>query len=795
MAGQQLRRVAVGAGVLVAGVGGVVLAGWMLDLPRLRGPIPSAIEMKANSAVGFVLAGGALCLLAREHLDPRLRTATRAAATAVAVIGAVSLAEYLLGRNLGVDELLFHDSPESAADPTVYPGRLAPQTALAFTSLGFALPALDGGRRVRIAAEAAVVVSSAVALSALLGYLYGAGHVNAVGTSHPIAPHTAVTILVLGAGALLARPDRGMIALLRAPGPGSLLARRLLPVVLLAVPAVGWLRVLGQHAGLYDTHTGSALFVIVVLAVLSAGVLATARRLNRADRKRREDEELINAVVDNAPSVIHVTDADGRLRLVNHRFAELIGRPRAEIVGRTWAEILDPDLLKLAIASHHDVLRRNAPLEIESVKDVDGTEHTFRTIEFPLRDQSGRAVAVGAIATDVTERKLAEQAIREAMEEAQRANLAKSEFLSRMSHELRTPLAAIIGFGQLLEMGELTERQATAVRQILKGGGHLLDLINELLDISRIESGNLTISIEPVSVQRAIAEVLPMVEPLAAARGVSIAAKVGDADSRWVLADMQRLKQVLLNLLTNAIKYNREGGAVTVALEQVASREHIVVTDTGEGIPPDALERVFAPFERLHPEDEGIEGTGLGLALSRGLVEAMGGEIRVESEPGAGSSFSVVLDASVVPGYYGAVSPVRAEGLTSLPPCKILYIEDNPANLKLVEGILEHFPGVTLVSAMQGGLGVELALEHVPDLVLLDLNLPDIPGVAVLHRLLRHPSTASIPVVVLSADATHERIQQLLDSGARAYLTKPLEVDEFLRTLADAMSASQPVAS
>ena len=779
------------AAALVGAIGVVVLAGWLLGVERLRGPIPGLIEMKPNTALGFVLLGAALWILRDEHAGRRRKRVAHACAAVALVIGLLALAEYVLGRGLGIDELLFSDPPESTSDPTVHPGRLAPQTAIGFVMAGAALLALDSRHRLWGVGETLTLFPAAIAFFAVLGYVYAQGNFKAVAAFSPIAVHTAVALMLLCAGIALARPERGIAGVLRAEGPGSNLARVLLPIVLVALPLMGWLGVRGQHAGLYDSETGAALSIAVFVALLSAGIGATARQLNRSDRARRETGALLGALIDHAPSVIYVRDTEGRYKLVNHGFERLVGLRATDMYGRTGHELFPED-------RHHErdtdleVIRTNTPLHLELEMPVDGDQRTFMCVKFPLRDTSDRVAGVGGIANDITERKRAEQEMARARGEAERANQAKSEFLSRMSHELRTPLAAIMGFGQLLEMGALTGRQATAVSHILKGGNHLLDLINELLDISRIESGKLTTSIEPVSLRRAFSDVLPMVEPLAAARGISIDADVDEVETRWVLADTQRLKQVLLNLLSNAVKYNRDGGSVKVTFRHADSREHILVADTGPGIPDHDLGRLFIPFERLHPE-EGIEGTGLGLALSKGLAEAMGGEIRVESEPGRGSTFSLVLESSVGPGYHKARASSEEPDLPEIPSCTILYVEDNPANLKLVESVLEHFPSVTLLSAMQGVLGVELAIQHVPDLVLLDLNLPDISGLTVLHRLIRHPRTADIPIVVLSADATRERVQQLLDTGARAYLTKPLDVGEFLPTVAKTVRTSQPV--
>jgi signal transduction histidine kinase/ActR/RegA family two-component response regulator len=373
---------------------------------------------------------------------------------------------------------------------------------------------------------------------------------------------------------------------------------------------------------------------------------------------------------------------------------------------------------------------------------------------------------------------------REARETAEKASRAKSEFLSRMSHELRTPLNAILGFGQLLELDDLTERQRENVKYILKGGGHLLELINEVLELARIEAGQLALSPEPVALTETVNETIALIQPLARAQGISLNTELGCLGAEvHVHADRQRLKQILLNLLSNAIKYNRPHGRVEVSAANVApGRLRISVADTGIGIDPDHLARVFEPFDRLGAESGEVEGTGLGLALSKRLIEAMGGSIAFDSEPGAGSTFSLDLALADPPGLGENRPHVVDEDLVDTPAGErrlVLYIEDNLSNVTLVERILELQPGLELLPAMQGRLGLDLAREHRPALIMLDLHLPDMGGDEVLRRLRSEPETSEIPVVVLSADASKRQIQRLLDLGASDYLTKPLAVQRF----------------
>ncbi|HYS17598.1 MAG TPA: ATP-binding protein [Candidatus Binatia bacterium] len=376
------------------------------------------------------------------------------------------------------------------------------------------------------------------------------------------------------------------------------------------------------------------------------------------------------------------------------------------------------------------------------------------------------------------------QRAQQAEEAAAAANRAKSEFLSRMSHELRTPLNGILGFAQLLELDAQNPEQREGVDHILRGGRHLLALINEVLDIARIEAGKLSISLEPVPAGDVVNSALDLVRPQAASRGIRLPAAIACDDH--VMADRQRLQQVLLNLLSNAVKYNREGGAVSVSCDVgPAGRFRLTVADTGAGIAPERMHRLFTPFDRLDAPETTVEGTGLGLALSKGLVELMGGSLSAESACGHGSRFTVELPIAESPTRrLERASPASAaEADTPGARGTVLYIEDNVSNLRLVERIVTRRPGVTLLSAMQGRRGLELAQAHHPDLIVLDLHLPDMAGQDVLAQLRAGPGTREIPVVILSADATPSQVSRVLQQGAHAYLTKPLVVAQFLAVL------------
>jgi PAS domain S-box-containing protein len=416
-----------------------------------------------------------------------------------------------------------------------------------------------------------------------------------------------------------------------------------------------------------------------------------------------------------------------------------------------------------------------------------GEVHALHTRADVILDDLGKVIRLIGTSQDITQRKLADIELRAAKATAERANRAKSEFLSRMSHELRTPLNAILGFGQLLERQNPTETQRTRVGHITAAGRHLLKLVNEVLDISKIEAGSLQLSLEPVSVADALEEALNLLRPRAAERAIEIVAPVPMDATAHVLADPQRFKQVLLNLLSNAVKYTPIKGEVAISYSCSGKDTfRIVVSDTGSGIPGEKLARLFTPFDRLGAEQSNVEGTGLGLALSQRLMHAMGGSITATSTLGAGSTFCVELPCAE--SLSDCISPPKSNAFerqhtSGADKRTILYIEDNLSNLTLVEEILDEQPDIEVLSAMQGRLGLDLARKYLPDLILLDLHLPDLPGWDVLTQLQDAEATRHIPVIVISADATARQIERLMAAGARDYLTKPFDVSKFFRVV------------
>jgi PAS domain S-box-containing protein len=383
------------------------------------------------------------------------------------------------------------------------------------------------------------------------------------------------------------------------------------------------------------------------------------------------------------------------------------------------------------------------------------------------------------------------QALLAAKEEAEKANSAKSDFLSRVSHELRTPLNAILGFAQLLDMRSPTGYQREAIGQIIKGGQHLLSLVDQLLELSAIEAGTFPLVLEVQPIQAAIDEVVDVLSPLADAANVQVVHEFGE--ELYVRADRQRFQQVLMNLISNAIKYNRPQGEVRIRAIAEPATIRVEVMDNGVGIAAEDESRLFLPFSRLGPKAGDVQGVGLGLSICRSLVNAMQGLIEYSSRaPDRGSVFTVTLQRVFEDSNHERLEGEAPCAVTFSGPCKVLLIEDNLSNVSLIESLIGERASATLLVAMQGRLGLDLAREHRPDVVLLDLHLPDLSGFEVLAELRKCPETANSPVIVISADAMEKHVQACMELGAFAFLTKPFRLLEFVETLDAALRAADP---
>ena len=522
------------------------------------------------------------------------------------------------------------------------------------------------------------------------------------------------------------------------------------------------------------------------LVIANSALAAQSAVSKKMEAARRQSEERLRALVQSMDEIVFEFDEDGTYLNIWSENEKLLARPKSELLGRRISDVLGEEVAAPFVQLFRSVMAERRAEGMVYELDVRSGHLWFLARVSPVLSADGTCHTVCMLSREITEQKRVEQELRKTKEEAERANAAKSEFLSRMSHELRTPLNAIIGFAQLADLDAKTADEHENVEQILRASTHLLQLINEVLDISRIEAGHIPVFLKPVPLQIAAKEALDLVGPLAAEKNVRLEQF---SCNYYVNADGQRLQQVLLNLLSNAIKYNKPGGQVTLSCcERSRDALRIEVRDTGIGIEDYEIPQLFQPFQRLTATAETIEGVGLGLVICQRLVRSMGGTMGVKSEPGMGSTFwfelplvlsmpDTAIEETFAPPLSEEKPSVLAEDKT------LLYIEDNLSNLKLIERILLQRPGVRMITAQQGSMGLELARQHQPDLVLLDLHLPDMNGDQVLIWLRSEPRTTNIPVVVISADAIGSEIKRLKELGACAYITKPFEVPHFLQVL------------
>lgn len=515
--------------------------------------------------------------------------------------------------------------------------------------------------------------------------------------------------------------------------------------------------------------------------LVEAGLLLAER-----ERALRENEERLRLIIDGVKDYgIFALDMAGHVTSWNAGAERIKGYTEQEIIGQHFSAFYLPQ----ECPRHPEMALREATQAGHYMEEgwrcrKDGTRFWASVVITAQYDSTGALRGFSKITRDITDRRAAEIALRTAREEAERASRAKSEFLSRMSHELRTPLNSILGFAQLLDMDAPVGKKVQ-VGHILRAGQHLLTLINEVLDIAKIEAGRLPLNLEAIPLAGALQEALTLVSPMATDARIQLQPLPLLASDTGIVADRQRLTQVLLNLLSNAIKYNQPEGQVSIEVKVEGQRIGVSVCDTGKGMAADQIGQLFKPFERLGA-DPNIEGSGLGLALSKSLLEKMGGHLNVQSQTGVGSRFTLELPFVRLhaPKSLGVnaidLPPMRPALAICAPQDRVLYIEDNLASLALIETLLHRRPGIKLLSSMQGQLGLDLAAQHAPQMIVLGVSLPDIDGLAVLQRLRRSAITQNTPILMITADASDLTRQALHDAGATAILSKPINVPAFL---------------
>ncbi len=542
--------------------------------------------------------------------------------------------------------------------------------------------------------------------------------------------------------------------------------------------------------------------VYKVVAYLFLYRAVFAEVIDEPYRELASMRDQLKATLEAVPDVMLEVNLEGRYLAVHSKRPDLLLQSPEVLLGKTVHEVMSPKDAASVMAALQEALTHGVSTGTLLELSLPQGPRWFEVSISRKGEPHGVDTRFIVLSRDVTERKQTEVALR-AREAADQASKAKSEFLSRMSHELRTPLNAVLGFSQLLMHGgngALSDGQRRHVEHIQGAGEHLLEMINDILNLTRIESGHANLSIEPVSLQCLLTSALPLVQTQAQAKGVTVALACEPCQSLRVMADLRGLKQVLLNVLSNAIKYNRQGGSVTVRCERspgAGDQVVIRVTDTGMGLSREQLQGLFEPFNRLGAERAGIEGTGLGLVISRRLIEAMGGLIHLDSTLGVGTEVSICLPVAadtdadddacqaVGPGADGV--PVVDRSAARRPT--VLCIEDNPLNVALLRAIFDLRPSLSLVVAETGQQGLACVRAHGPDLILIDINLPDMSGVEVLHQLREMPQGRDALCIAMSADVSANPVQRARDEGFADFWPKPLDVASMLARLDEAIAS------
>jgi PAS domain S-box-containing protein len=808
------------AAALVVVEGLLVLVGWQTDVAQLKSLDRSFVAMNPVAAVLFAASGAVLATLLSRRASPRIRAAAKVAGLVVAAFGALKVATYLFPWNLGLDRLLFHDQVIASGN------QIAPNTAFEFLLIGLGLSQIDvETSRGRHPAQGLALVALTLALFATFGYVYHAHALFGVGQNIPMSLPSALGFALVSAGILAAHPDCGAMATLSVDSAGGRMARRLLPAAV-GIPALlGWLRVLGENARIYDTALGIALLVVLTIAFLTALVWYNAWWLNRNDLQRQQIElqfqdakdaaeasaRQARAIVEAAHDAFIAMDSDGRIVDWNRRAEALLGWSRREAVGRSLAETIIPFQFR---AAHEEGLKKylatgagpllNRRVQVP-VQHRAGHEIPVELTIVPL--SGGETTLFNAFLYDISERKQAEEHLQHAKETAEAASRAKSSFLANMSHEIRTPLNAVIGMTELVMATPLAVEQREYLRMVSEAGESLLGVINDILDFSKIEAGKLELERIAFSLRDSLGDTMRSLAFRAHTKGLELACHVQPELPDRLIADPLRLRQVIVNLVGNAVKFTTCGEVVLDVCREPRPGDggsppedalvlKFSVRDTGIGIPSEKQASIFEAFEQADSSTtRQFGGTGLGLSISAKLVEMMGGRIWVESVEGRGSRFCFTLPVGVAPAEVARPEPA----FTTLHELRVLIVDDNATNRLILEEIVRNW-GMrpTLAASAEDALTEMRSATGARDpfpLVLTDANMPGTDGFALSASIQQHPELARSVIMMVSSSQRPGDINRCQELGISAFLMKPVKQSELFDAIMSVAGVAPEVES